>query len=59
MAKRNAAVHASTGLLFQAGVRKRVVDLVPIHDADVDGPGLCSLAGRRQEALGVSHATPP
>ncbi len=60
VAEGDAAVHAAPGLLAddrQQGAGD--VDLVPVLDALVDGTGPRDLAAGGQEALGVSHWSPP
>ena len=59
VAERDAAVHASTGLLLEVLTREVLVDLTPVLDAYVDRTPHRRLARCRQKALGVSHGMPP
>jgi hypothetical protein len=60
VAERDAAVHAASGLAVQLVGVLRLVDLVPVHDAYVDGTSRGEFTpGRREEAFRVSHARPP
>ena len=59
MAERDAAVHAPARLAFQAAGRERLVHLPPVRQPQVDRAAGRGLAGRGQEALRVSHVSPP
>ena len=60
VAERDTAVHAAAGLALELPELLLLVDLVPVLDADRDGPATGQLAlASAQETLGVSHGRPP
>ena len=59
VAERDAAVHAAGGLVAQVPLGERLVDLVPVLQADSHGPAGRKLAIVGEEAAGISHERPP
>ena len=59
VAERDAAVHAPTGLRDERLSGERLVDLVPVAQADGNRPAGGRLALPLEEAGGLTHARPP
>jgi len=60
VAERDSTIHASAGLRLEGVLREVLVDLFPVHQAQVDGSPLGQLAhGVLQKSLWVTHELPP